>query len=96
MSSTERAELTGYLRIYASEMEKEYGPAVAQELVKGMLSGQDYTKRNPDSEVMRKAQSIMNTWATINPMRVLVMLHCYLAAVYWVIRLKKVWLLTRQ
>lgn len=62
MSSTERAELTGYLRIYASEMEKEYGPAVAQELVKGMLSGQDYIKRNPDSEAMRKAQSIMNTW----------------------------------
>jgi len=62
MSSTERAELAGYLRVYASEMEKEYGPAVSQELVKGLLSGQDYIKRNPDSEAMAKAQSIMNTW----------------------------------
>ncbi|AML59001.1 Putative large exoprotein involved in heme utilization or adhesion of ShlA/HecA/FhaA family [Serratia rubidaea] len=62
MSSTERAELAGYLRVYASEMEKEYGSAVSQELVKGLLSGQDYVKRNPDSEAMSKAQSIMNTW----------------------------------
>ncbi|WP_312217411.1 VENN motif pre-toxin domain-containing protein [Pantoea vagans] len=62
MNSTERAELAGYLRVYASEMEKEYGPAVSQELVKGLLSGQDYIKRNPDSEAMSKAQSIMNTW----------------------------------
>ncbi|WP_240153550.1 VENN motif pre-toxin domain-containing protein, partial [Erwinia amylovora] len=62
MSSTERAELAGYLRIYASEMEKEYGSAVSQELVKGLLSGQDYIKRAPDSEAMSKAQSIMNTW----------------------------------
>ncbi|MCX0499396.1 filamentous hemagglutinin, partial [Erwinia billingiae] len=62
MNSTERAELAGYLRVYASEMEKEYGPAVSQELVKGLLSGQDYVKRNPDSEAMSKAQSIMNTW----------------------------------
>ena len=62
MSSTERAELAGYLRIYASEMENAYGPAVAQQLVTGLLSGQDYMKRNPDSEAMSKAQSIMNTW----------------------------------
>ena len=62
MSGTERAELAGYLRVYASEMEKEYGPAVSQELVKGLLSGQDYVKRTPDSEAMSKAQSIMNTW----------------------------------
>ncbi|UYK91329.1 VENN motif pre-toxin domain-containing protein [Pantoea ananatis] len=62
MSSTERAELTGYLRIYAAEMENAYGPAVAQQLVTGQLSGQDYMKRDPDSEAMSKAQSIMNTW----------------------------------
>ena len=62
ISSTERAELAGYLRVYASEMEKEYGPAVSQELVKGLLSGQDYIKRAPDSEAMPKAQTIMNTW----------------------------------
>ncbi|WP_330451892.1 VENN motif pre-toxin domain-containing protein [Pantoea agglomerans] len=62
MNSTERAELAGYLRGYAAEMEKEYGAAVSQELVKGMLSGQDYIKRNPDSEAMSKAQTIMNTW----------------------------------
>ncbi|ARU96232.1 hypothetical protein A7K99_15125 [Tatumella citrea] len=62
ISSTERAELAGYLRVYASEMEKEYGPAVSQELVKGLISGQDYIKRNPDSEAMSQAQTIMNTW----------------------------------
>lgn len=62
MNSTERAELAGYLRVYASEMDKAYGPAVAQELVKGLLSGQDYIKLNPDSEAMAKAQSIMSTW----------------------------------
>jgi filamentous hemagglutinin len=62
MNSTERAELAGYLRVYASEMEQAYGTAVAQELVKGLLSGQDYIKRNPDSEAMSQAQTIMNTW----------------------------------
>ncbi|MGC1021119.1 hemagglutinin repeat-containing protein [Pantoea agglomerans] len=62
MTSTEHAELSGYLRVYASEMEKNYGSAVSQELVKGLLSGQDYIKRAPDSEAMSKAQSIMNTW----------------------------------
>ena len=62
MSSTERAELAGYLRIYAAEMENAYGSAVAQQLVTGLLSGQDYMKRDPDSEAMSKAQSIMNTW----------------------------------
>ena len=66
MNSTERAELAGYLRVYAAEMEKEYGPAVSQELVKGLLSGQNYVKRNPDSEAMSKAQSIMNTWGYHN------------------------------
>ncbi|MFJ2602681.1 hemagglutinin repeat-containing protein [Pantoea agglomerans] len=62
MNSTERAELAGYLRVYASEMENNYGSAVSQELVKGLLSGQDYIKRAPDSEAMSKAQTIMNTW----------------------------------
>lgn len=62
MSSTERAELAGYLRAYASEMESKYGSAVSQELIKSLLSGQDYMKRNPDSEAMSKAQTIMNTW----------------------------------
>lgn len=62
MSSTERAELSGYLHVYASEMEQAYGPEVAQQLVTGLLSGQDYMKRTPDSEAMSKAQSIMNTW----------------------------------
>ena len=62
MTSTERAELAGYLRVYASEMENAYGPAVAQQLVTGLLSGKDYMKRDPDSEAMSKAQSILNTW----------------------------------
>ncbi len=52
MTSTERAELAAYLRVYASEMEKEYGTAVAQELVTGLLSGQDYIKRNPDTVIL--------------------------------------------
>lgn len=62
VNSTERAELAGYLRVYASEMEKTYGSAVAQQLVTSLLSGQDYMKRSPDSEAMSKAQSVMNTW----------------------------------
>ena len=62
MNSSEQAELAAYLRVYASEMENEYGTAVAQELVKGLLSGQDYIKRNPDSDAMSQAQAIMNTW----------------------------------
>ncbi|WP_199737298.1 CHC2 zinc finger domain-containing protein [Erwinia psidii] len=61
-AETVAAELAGYLRVYAAEMEKEYGTAVSQELVKGLLSGQDYIKRNPDSEAMASAQKIMNTW----------------------------------
>lgn len=64
-------------------MEKEYGTAVAQELVTGLLSGQDYIKRNPDTEAMAKAQSIMNTWGIINLMQVLVMLLCCLEEAYW-------------
>ena len=35
---------------------------MSQELVKGLLSVQDYIKRNPDSEAMSKAQPIINTW----------------------------------
>ncbi|AVU35643.1 TPA: hypothetical protein JD344_24895 [Serratia marcescens] len=62
MNGTERAELAGYLRAYASEMETAYGSDVAQQLVTGLLSGQDYMKRTPDSEAMSKAQTIMNTW----------------------------------
>lgn len=62
MDSNERAELAGYLRIYASEMEREYGAAITQQLVTGLLSGQDYMKRSPDSETMANAQKIMNTW----------------------------------
>ena len=62
MTDTEKAELSGYLRVYAAEMEMKHGPEVTQELVKGMLSGQGYVKRNPDSEAMSQAQSIINTW----------------------------------
>ena len=39
MNGTERAELAGYLRAYASEMETAYGSDVAQQLVTGLLSG---------------------------------------------------------
>ncbi len=51
---------------------------MAQELVTGLLSGQDYIKRNPDTEAMAKAQSIMNAWGIINLMQVLVTLLCCL------------------
>ncbi len=62
MNSSEQAEMAGYLRVYAAAMEKEHGPAVSQELVTGLISGQDYIKRDPDSEAMSQAQTIMNTW----------------------------------
>ncbi|WP_346735389.1 VENN motif pre-toxin domain-containing protein [Edwardsiella anguillarum] len=62
LNSAERSELAGYLRIYAAEMETEYGTGVAQELVNGLLSGSDYLKRGPDSDVMAEAQNIMRAW----------------------------------
>ncbi|WP_392414799.1 hemagglutinin repeat-containing protein [Edwardsiella piscicida] len=62
LNSAERSELAGYLRIYAAEMETEYGTGVAQELVNGLLSGSDYLKRGPNSDVMAEAQNIMMAW----------------------------------
>ncbi|WOA51449.1 hypothetical protein [Dickeya solani] len=62
MTAAERTELASYLRIYASEMQAQYGEAVTKELISGMLSGQDYLKSAPQTEAQRKAQSIMNTW----------------------------------
>ncbi|WP_455424159.1 hemagglutinin repeat-containing protein [Dickeya dianthicola] len=62
MTAADRTELASYLRIYASEMQAQYGEAVTKELIAGMLSGQDYLKSAPQTEAQRKAQSIMNTW----------------------------------
>ncbi|UJD91667.1 hypothetical protein FS594_10730 [Rahnella aquatilis] len=44
-------------------MSREYGPDMAQELVRGLLSGNDYLKRSPDNELQRKAQSILAGWS---------------------------------
>ncbi|MCB5300597.1 VENN motif pre-toxin domain-containing protein, partial [Yersinia intermedia] len=62
MTSGERAELTGYLMVYAAEMQAQYGEAVTKELITGMLTGQDYLKSAPQTEAQQKAQTIMNTW----------------------------------
>ncbi|WP_232695813.1 VENN motif pre-toxin domain-containing protein [Yersinia kristensenii] len=62
MTSGERAELTGYLMVYASEMQAQYGEAVTKELITGMLTGQAYLKSTPQTEAQQKAQTIMNTW----------------------------------
>lgn len=58
MTSGERAELTGYLMVYAVEMQAQYGETVTNELITGKLTGQDYLK----TEAQQKAQTIMNTW----------------------------------
>lgn len=52
----------GRVLLALEQQQDEQRRAAEQELVKGLLSGQDYIKRNPDSEAMAKAQSIMNTW----------------------------------
>jgi len=62
MSDTERAELASYLRIYAAEMQAQYGDEVAKERVTAMLTGQNYLKSSPNSKAMEQAQTIMNTW----------------------------------
>ncbi len=62
MSSADRVELVSYLKIYASEMQAQYGEAVTKELIAGMLLGQDYLKSAPQTEAQQKAQTIMNTW----------------------------------
>ncbi|WP_422731697.1 VENN motif pre-toxin domain-containing protein [Leclercia pneumoniae] len=62
MSSADRVELVSYLKIYASEMQAQYGEAVTKELIAGMLLGQDYLKSVPQTEAQQKVQTIMNSW----------------------------------
>ncbi|WP_240476090.1 hemagglutinin repeat-containing protein, partial [Dickeya fangzhongdai] len=62
MSAGEKAELASYLRVYASEMQTQYGEAVTKELITGMLARRDNLKSAPQTEAQRKAQAIMNTW----------------------------------
>ncbi|MTD28997.1 hypothetical protein GK011_18865 [Erwinia sp. J316] len=62
LSTAERTELVSYLKIYASDMQAQYGEAVTKELIAGMLTGQDYLKSAPQTEAQQKAQTIMNTW----------------------------------
>ncbi|WP_455813240.1 hemagglutinin repeat-containing protein [Pseudomonas graminis] len=63
LSAADKQELQTYLQVYAYEMSREYGPDMAQELVRGLLSGNDYLKRSPDNELQRKAQSILTDWS---------------------------------
>ncbi|MBU9823898.1 hemagglutinin repeat-containing protein, partial [Rahnella perminowiae] len=63
LSAADNQELQTYLQVYAYEMSREYGPDMAQELVRGLLSGNDYLKRSPDNELQRKAQSILAGWS---------------------------------
>lgn len=58
----EKVELASYLRIYAVEMQAQYGDAVTKELITGMLTGQDYLKSAPQTEAQQRAQTIMKTW----------------------------------
>jgi len=62
LSTAEQTELVSYLKIYASDMQAQYGEAVTKELIAGILSGQDYLKSAPQTEAQQKAQTIMNTW----------------------------------
>ncbi|MNG65602.1 hypothetical protein D3C79_238700 [compost metagenome] len=62
LSTAERTELVSYLKIYASDMQAQYGEAVTKALIAGMLTGQDYLKSAPQTEAQQKAQTIMNTW----------------------------------
>jgi len=63
LSSADKQELQTYLQVYAYEMSREYGTDMAQELVKGLLSGNDYLKHSPDNELQRKAQNILAGWS---------------------------------
>jgi len=62
MSNTERTELASYLRIYAAEMQAQYGEAVTKELIVGMLTGQKYQQSAPQTKAQQEAQKIINTW----------------------------------
>ncbi|MFG1172492.1 VENN motif pre-toxin domain-containing protein [Erwiniaceae bacterium CAU 1747] len=62
MSSAERAELGSYLRVYAAEMQTQYGEDVTKELITGMLKGQNYQQSAPQTKAQQEAQTIMNTW----------------------------------
>ncbi|RLM03174.1 hemagglutinin repeat-containing protein [Gibbsiella quercinecans] len=62
MTAGEKVELASYLRIYAAEMQAQYGDAVTKELITGMLTGQDYLKSAPQTEAQQQAQTIMKTW----------------------------------
>jgi len=62
MSGADRAELASYLRIYAAEMQTQYGEDVTKELLIGMLKGQNYQQSAPQTKAQQEAQKIMNTW----------------------------------
>jgi len=62
MKTAENTELLSYLKIYASEMQVQYGEAVTKELITGMLTGQAYLKSAPQTEAQKKAHAIMKTW----------------------------------
>lgn len=62
MSGAGRAELASYLRVYAAEMQTQYGEDVTKELLIGMLKGQNYQQSAPQTKAQQEAQKIMDTW----------------------------------
>ncbi|MCJ2369419.1 hemagglutinin repeat-containing protein [Aeromonas dhakensis] len=62
MSEKERQELSFYLKVYAQEIEREYGYATAKNLISNMLMGGDYLKSGPDKIAISKAESAAIVW----------------------------------
>ncbi|WGY31135.1 hemagglutinin repeat-containing protein [Aeromonas hydrophila] len=62
MSEKERQELSFYLKVYAQEIEREYGYATAKNLISNMIMGGDYLKSGPDKIATSKAESAAIVW----------------------------------
>ncbi|MGY3857836.1 VENN motif pre-toxin domain-containing protein [Aeromonas intestinalis] len=62
MTATEIAELTSYLKIYASEMQATKTDEQIQTLVDGMLRGDNGLKSAPNREAQNIAKSTMTEW----------------------------------
>ncbi|MHC6657261.1 hemagglutinin repeat-containing protein [Aeromonas salmonicida] len=63
MSEKEKQELSFYLKIYAQEMEAEYGYVTAKNLISNMLMGGNYLKSGPDEIATSKAESAAIVWS---------------------------------
>ncbi|HCP27693.1 hypothetical protein [Pantoea ananatis] len=62
MDGTERAELASYLKLFASEMQAQYGEAITKELINGMLTGANNQRGGPQTKARQQAERILNTW----------------------------------